>query len=410
MEKKRLNFGKRFWSDIKNHLVLVLPLLLASLVFLNIVPLGQTPDEPTHISYIKYVANNYRLPTLKDLETAHQPPAYYLLLSLVYRLSNNLPSLRLFSIIFSLLNVIVIYKYISLLFPRKTAIAKGTALFSSLIPMYGFMSIAINNDSLSNLLASLIIYFSLIGASRQLKANEFCLWCLLLLVSAFTKIVLFPIIFISLGIFFWKQKNKRGWILLFLIFLFLSLYFLWFSRNVRLYGNNDIFGWQMLKKVYPTLNDSGLIRNNPRQWLVLVFHSFWGIFGQFAIYLPVKVYSVLRRVTLFLSIFFVWQMVRFWKKAGLSRKTNLLLLFLFFFTVLGAVIFDNLSFFHPQGRYLFPVVGIASLYYSFSIYGLSLLVSKIIGKQFQKLIYYSLILVPLVYINLISLATINNFF
>ncbi|HUW21501.1 MAG TPA: hypothetical protein VMW41_02415 [Candidatus Bathyarchaeia archaeon] len=398
---------KNYW---KLYLLLILPMLVISLIYLRLVPFGQTPDEPAHIAYIKYIAENHQIPTLEHLGLAHHPPFYYLLLTPVYMLTRNLLFLRLASLIFSLVNVLVIYQYTFFVFSKKADIAKGTALISSLIPMYAFMSIAVNNDSLSNLFASFIIYFSLIGLQRQLNKKEFILWCLLLFSSVFTKIVLFPIVFISICLLFWHQKAKRKSILLSAITLGLLLYILWFSRNIRLYGDGDILGWQALKKVNPDLVGNQLIRNSPRQWSVLFFHSFWGVFGWFAIYLPVMIYSALRKLTLLLFPFLVWYLVKIRKKLTGFQKKSLSLLCLFLSIVLAAIIRDNFIFFHPSGRYLFPVIGIVALYYSLSIYSISLLVSRFIGKRFQKLIYYVFIILPLAYINIISIIKVSSYF
>lgn len=65
---------------------------------------------------------------------------------------------------------------------------------------------------------------------------------------------------------------------------------------------------------------NSLLKNNPRQWAALLFHSFWGVFGWFAVYLPVTVYSWLRRITIGLIPFFLLKLRRDWKKASHVQK------------------------------------------------------------------------------------------
>ena len=365
-------------------------------------PLGQTPDEPAHLGYIDYLLRNHHLPTLPDLETAHHPPAYYLLLAPLFLLTNNGYFLRLTSIFLSAINLLVIYKYVLLIAPTKNPVGRGTMIFVSLVPMYNFMSMAINNDALSNLLASLIIYYSLNSVDRGLKRSELGLYGLVLLAAAFTKIVLFPFIAISLIVLFWKQKKQRRFVVIFALFLFLLLSVFWFSRNNRLYGQNDFFAWKMLNKINPDLEGNQLIQENPRQWVVLLFHSFWGVFGWFAVYLPVTVYSVLRRTTIILLPFFIHQTTLLWRKSSPVIKKRLLLLGVFAGTTIAAVVRDNLTFFHPQGRYLFPIIGIIGLYYGLSIFDLVQLVVPKNKKMVHSFLYYLAILTPLLYLNFLT--------
>ncbi|NLG27679.1 MAG: hypothetical protein GX557_07185, partial [Chloroflexi bacterium] len=111
------------------RLILLLYLVLATLYAL-VTPAWQAPDEPAHFNYVKFVAERGSLPELRpgdypaeylerikaarfpaDMSIdpiryeSHQPPLYYLLASLVYRLGDALVplpvylTLRLFSVL-----------------------------------------------------------------------------------------------------------------------------------------------------------------------------------------------------------------------------------------------------------------------------------------------------------------------
>jgi len=155
---------------------------------------------------------------------------------------------------------------------------------------------------------------------------------------------------------------------------------------------------------------TNLIRTNFREWLMIFFHSFWGIFGWFSIYLPLWVYSILRKVTLFLILPFALFMITFWKKASSVQKRSLGILLLFFVLVFSAIIKDNLTFFHPQGRYLFSMIGIVGFYYTVALYEIARLLSRAFRSKNRVLIFYFILFVPLLFLNGISLKVINKYF
>lgn len=387
----------------------LVPFVCFALGYLFIVPLGQTPDEPAHLGYIEFVSQNHRLPTLDQLETAHHPPAYYLIASLVLSLTKNPFWLRLFSLSLSFVNLLTINRYQTLVSTKKTFNQTAT-LIVSLIPMYVFMSIAINNDALSNLLASALIWFGLIGFDRSLTHSQWLAFALITSLAIFTKVVLLPVLILTAIILFWQQPKKRVQLGIFFLFLGAAFIFFWIGRNVRLYGTNDWLGWVKLSQINPPLVGNNLLRNNPRQWLVLLFHSFWGIFGWFAVYLPVQIYTWLRRVTILLLPFFLIEIKKLWHKSHRNQRKQLLALLAFFLVIVLAVGRDNLNFFHPQGRYLFPVIGIIGFYYGLAFTNLHRLFSTKLSPKLQRISYFLFLLGPLLYLNLVSLKMVWQHF
>lgn len=395
-----------------SDLLFFVPFLALTFFYLFRVPIGQTPDEPAHLKYIEYIVKFFSLPDYSGSGAAHHPPLYYLAQAPIYAVFNNVYVMRFFSIIFSLLNLIVIKNLIGMIFPSKSRepdLALGTAVFCSLVPMYNFMSMAVSNDLLACLLGSLLIYFTISSLNRPFRKKEFIFWGLTFLVAVLTKIVLWPMVFISGIVVFFTQKEKRSLCLMIFALAGVEL-FSWFYHNVSLYGKWDILGWGKLMKVDYMLVGDRMIFDNTREWLVLLFHSFWGIFGWFAVYLPLVVYSIIRKSTVIFLLPFVVFIHHYFKTADKTQKISMLIFSSFFVIIFLALVKDNFNFFHPQGRYLFPVISIIGFYYSASIYQVAKLVSKIYFGTYRAIIFYSLILVPLIALNIISAITINNFF
>ena len=409
---KEKSYPKPISSFKYSDWLFFVPFLALTFFYLFRVPIGQTPDEPAHLNYIEYLVKFFSLPDYSGSGVAHHPPLYYLIQAPIYAVFNNVYVLRFFSIIFSLLNLIVIKNLVMIIFPNESQepdLALGTAIFCSLVPMYNFMSVAVSNDLSACLLGSLLIYFTILSLNFSFQKKDFIFWCLTFLAAIFTKIVLWPMVFISGLVVFFTQKEKRSSCLIIFALAGIEL-FSWFYHNVSLYGKWDLLGWGELMKVEYQLVGNRLIFDNTREWLVLLFHSFWGIFGWFAVYLPLVVYSIIRKSTVIFLLPFIVFIQHFFKTAGKTQKISMLIFSSFLVIIFLALVKDNFNFFHPHGRYLFPVISIIGFYYSASIYQIAKLISKICFGTDKSIVFYSLILVPLVALNIISAITINNFF
>jgi len=144
--------------------------------------------------------------------------------------------------------------------------------------------------------------------------------------------------------------------------------------------------------------------------LVLLFHSFWGIFGWFSIYLPLVAYSLLRKATFLLILPFALFIINFFIISKRKEKLSSLLFFSFFILTFVALIKDNLTFFHPQGRYLFPMLSFIGFYYTAGLFQISKYISKYLFKVYRNFVFYTILVVPLLILNIVSLITISNFY
>jgi len=147
-------------------------------------PPWQVPDEPAHYNYIKYLAENYRLPVLqmgdyphdyleeiKDKKFPsemsieplryefHQPPLYYILAAVVYKLfAGRLLPLRLLSVLLGCCLLWVAYHIAKEVFPGDEALALGTTAFVAFVPMHIAITAAVSNDTLAELILAGILW------------------------------------------------------------------------------------------------------------------------------------------------------------------------------------------------------------------------------------------------------------
>lgn len=163
-------------------LLLLAYMIVASLYALR-TPDWQAPDEPAHYNYIAQLAtdgccpvieigdwdkpyidrltgNRFDPALLDDLDSLqyedHQPPLYYLLSSVVFRLANgSLLALRLFSVVIGLGVVAAAYAVARMLLPKSLALT--AAGFVAFIPQHLAILASVNNDGLSELIVGLTL-------------------------------------------------------------------------------------------------------------------------------------------------------------------------------------------------------------------------------------------------------------
>jgi hypothetical protein len=186
----------------RKTLALLLALSLTrGILYSAVTPPWQAPDEPGHFQYAAFLVRYHRFPTRQDvaveegLQTqvyvsmqesdfwarrAHtsapaaleeeyraavgHPPLYYLLGALLLApfsrcdLVTQLHVLRLGSVLLGTLTVLVAYLTAQALFPEDASWQLAVPAFVAFLPMHTFITSSVNNDSLAELLASLVIY------------------------------------------------------------------------------------------------------------------------------------------------------------------------------------------------------------------------------------------------------------
>jgi len=375
-------------------------------------PAWQVPDEPAHFNYVRYVAENLRLPVLEpgDFPIAyleeikfqrfppdmsidsiryesHQPPLYYVLAAGVYSLANllgapTLLTLRLFSVALGLISLALGYRAVRILFPREPIIALGATAFAATLPMHVAMTAGVNNDVMSELVLGVVAVAVLPPRSDRWTRSHTLGVGILLGLAFLTKMqsyVAFALALVSLyrdatsGTFRirrvrWQHVGQAARMLLIATLICAP----WLIRNAMVYGPSDLLGLARHDLVVQgQLTTSEYIAAHG--WAALLqdglrttFQSFWGQFGWMGVLLDQRLYLALAFLSAAILLGFGLYAARTLcsqrdPQMHVSGTWTLLAAWLTIPT--AGYLWWNTRFVQHQGRYLFPAlvpVGIAA--------------------------------------------------
>ncbi len=388
--------------------LLLLAYLIVAALFAARTPAWQAPDEPAHYNYVAQVAANGCCPlleagdwnsayletlkaahfapdTLSDLASVqyedHQPPLYYLLAALVFRLTNgSLLALRLFSVLPGAGVVAVAYATGKTLLPHRPQIALGAAAFVAFLPQHVAMLAAAENDSLAEFIVALALWATVV----YLKAGRVKAWQLGVLVGLglLTKastIFLAGLVPLAILLRWWiVRRNGRAHSrapLRDLVAFALPAVILggiWWVRNVNVYGFPDVFGLGRHNLVVADqLRSADLIAQVGiseylRRGLETTFNSFWGQFGWMALPLPNWMYGVFLGGLIAASFGYGMRRIRGARrdaerpvsavKSGYDDRQRAAWLILGLAAALAVAqyLYYNVEFVQFQGRYMYP--------------------------------------------------------
>jgi hypothetical protein len=179
--------------------LLLLLAIARGIIYVLVIPPWQTPDEPSHFGYVRFVTENHCLPTFERIPVAEgivasmsrhdfwklryhslepasldektefriasrHPPLYYLLGTLLLiplkgrDIIWQLYVLRVASVLMGTLTVLVAFRTTRMLFPGDPILPLTVGSFIAFLPMHTFISASVNNDNLAELLSAVIIY------------------------------------------------------------------------------------------------------------------------------------------------------------------------------------------------------------------------------------------------------------
>jgi len=328
--------------------------------------------------------------------TIGHPPIYYVLASLAlypFR-SSSLPVhlyvLRGLSVLLSIVTVWCVFtvgNWLSLdeRGQRSADLTSRTwaaTLFAVFLPMHTFMSAAVNNDALAEMLASVTLTLVIWCCSRRFSYVHIITLIVLLLLGLFTKRTVLFLLPLVLGFLAWKSPNQRivgsasyrpsgntallarlvrslttFWvakIILFLVILTI-VYILAFDGATQKCWDLPVRTSQLIQADRYTSDAP----NHYGIWVLLGFASFWGNFGWMNIPLDVAWYVALAVLTLGAMLGALRGARRVW----LARRENptkccvmifCALAVLLVFAQSGASMIVRQM--PPQGRYLFPAM------------------------------------------------------
>lgn len=364
-------------------------------------PDWQVPDEPAHYNYIAQVAetgccpviemgdwqqdyqstlisNRFDPALLDGLTTIeyedHQPPLYYLIASVVFRLTEgSLTALRLLSVFFGAGVVFVAYRIGKLILPQRGGVALAMAAFVAFLPQHMAMMAGVNNDSLAELLIALTLWAML----AYVKGRNVPVWGLglmvgLIFVTKSTGYFLAGVVPLAILLHWWPQRQAEGikplvqrWGLFLLPALLLGA--LWAVRNLNTYGMPDFLGLgahdsvvsdqTRTAEMIEQLGFSGYLNTV----LHTTFNSFWGQFGWMALPLQPTMYRVLQGLVGFVIVGLLLDFALLRRredapKSGEASQRVWVLLWVVMGLATLAFVYYNSEFMQPQGRYLYPAL------------------------------------------------------
>lgn len=352
-------------------------------------PVWQNPDEPAHYNYVKHLAQGEGLPILQpgdydqryleELKAArfpadmpvdrlgyefHQPPLYYALGVPIYWAAQSWPGsvvgLRLFSLFLGGLVLVMAFRIVARVF--SPGLGLTVVALMALIPQHLAVSAAVSNDALAELIMVVGLGL-LIGPAPSWQRGVVMGVALLTKTSALPLLVLFPVAEIVErgGPTRWREWLGRvgagygmalvvgGW---------------WLVRNIWVYGGGDLLGLARHDAVVagqpqPTSLNLGLA--------VTAFKSFWAQFGWMALPADDRTYTLIATVTALAALGFLLFLTQALKTSPFSQKQALGLLVLALLLVAGGMVWYNLHFIQPQGRYLFPALLSLAVFFSLGL-------------------------------------------
>ncbi len=368
-------------------------------------PPWQAPDEPAHYNYIAHIATEGTLPILRigDYDEAYrnalvserfplhksidslryesyQPPLYYLLGAIVYRLTDgSLLALRFFGLFLGLIVILLLYFTLEMVFPDKPLIVLGATAFTAFLPMHVAVTAAVTNDTLTELLiiAQMTVLLTWMRA-RLVDHIDGQSWLLLLLglllgLGLLTKIYAYAMVpLCALAIVVTVWWTDRHWPTfgrgigqsLYAILPAVLLGLPWWIRSIWFYGAWDFLGLQRHDQVVagqPTTTEwiakHGVMLYSERAFSY-TFQSFWGVFGWLGVFMDQRIYTALLIGTGILFLGLLWSLIRL-----ISGKPDtdvddyqrwVLIVFAVMVSIVTAsYIWYNTKFVQHQGRYFF---------------------------------------------------------
>jgi hypothetical protein len=357
---------------------------------------------------------NLKFPPSESIDNlryeSHQPPLYYLIaapvevivrhqllgmtLSPAENLREQVVALRMVTVVIGALFIIAVYRLAQLIFPKSLAIPLGVAAFVAFIPEHLFMDATIDNDALAELMLGLVL-IELVEdlQARGQKPNDartgiFVGLAISTKLVAAVSALLVVIGFAGSALLAPDRAQAfralpRRLLRAGLVALVISGW--WFARNVIVYGWRDPFGLRRHAAVVVGQKPTGkLTVDLVRQMLLTLFHSFWGQFGWMGIPFSDRTYDVLATASALIALgiaLFAWRILRDRRSTKATGREDTLaalangllsptqrwalgLLVAELVLVVFGVVFYNLAYLQPQGRYLFPTlptIGIFSI-------------------------------------------------
>ena len=341
----------------------VLALFVAvAIVYTRITPIGASPDELSHLGYIRGIADHLQLPPASQAER-QQPPLYYLLGALLSKLTGGDPRLiRLLSVALGVLTILTVYLIGRRLFPNRPALAVGAAAIVALLPEAQYLAGAVNDDNLAWLAGALLVLAGVVVLQSDVLTDRLALGTGLVLAVAVlakeTVWLLALLLLVLVVVRFWSRIGAVAAAALLVPSVVLAGW--WFVRNAVQFGSP-------LPPLHPITSQRQVFDSlaQVRGYLAATAVSLVGMYGNGAHFTAISILglsplpSVVAGAAIgLLTVAAGVAALRSWPRwSALQRRIALLLLLVILVAVVQSVLNSATFDLQPQARYLLVAVG-----------------------------------------------------
>ncbi len=336
--------------------------VVLAVVYTRITPIGASPDELSHLGYIRGIADHFQLPPAGQAER-QQPPLYYLLGAVLSRLTGGDPRLiRLLSVGLGVLTILTVSLIARRLFPARPALAVGAAALVALLPEAQYLAGAINDDNLAWLAGALLVLAGVVVLQSDVLTDRLALttgFAVALAVLAKETVWLLALLLLVVVVVrFWSRIRLLQAAALVLPTVVLAGW--WFVRNAVQFGSP-------LPPLHPITSQRQVFDSlaQVRGYLAASAVSLVGMYGNGAHFVAISVLGlrplpsiVAGAAIALLTVAAVVAAARSWPRWNAThRHIALLLLVVIVVAILQSVLNSATFDLQPQARYLLVAVG-----------------------------------------------------
>jgi 4-amino-4-deoxy-L-arabinose transferase-like glycosyltransferase len=333
-----------------------------AVVYTRITPIGASPDELSHLGYVRGIADHFQLPPAGQAER-QQPPLYYLLGAVLSKFTGGDPRLiRLLSVALGVLTILAVFLIARRLFPARPALAVGAAALVGLLPEAQYLAGAINDDNLAWLAGALLVLAGVVVLQSDVLTDRLALGAGLAVALAVlakeTVWLLALLLLVVVVVRFWSRIRLVAALALVVPSVVLAGW--WFVRNAVQFGSP-------LPPLHPITSQRQVFDSfaQVRGYLAASAVSLVGMYGNGAHFVAISVLglrplpSIVAGLAIALLILAALvAAVRSWPGwDAMRRRIALLLLVVIVVAILQSVLNSATFDLQPQARYLLVAVG-----------------------------------------------------
>lgn len=308
-------------------------------------------------------------------ESTSNPPAYYLLSALVYKLfyHGNLFSrvfvIRIFSALIFMTMIFFAYKIGRTFFIKQPYLQLILPSIAAFKPMLVFSSTGILPDSLVNLLFTMIVFLSLKILKEGLQKKIVIFLIAIIIIGVMTRqqfLLSLPIILMSL-VFraILTKRDRKPLVIVFFLTMAVIFFSTMFGRGILLISSFRIHEFTSIKfnELFKLEFASYLIQVAKHSYEE-TFAWYWGVYKWLSLTLPLIYYRLIKIILVISMVGVLAYLYKKFRNGKLNLESSYLLLFISssLLYLLILIIWDyffarNSGYsFGLQGRYFFPLI------------------------------------------------------